>query len=104
MSSNYSSFYAKGTVEIIATDVATGEVVQRQAVNNTIVRDGRIALAKLITGESALDKSYLILDMTFPKTYAPSPDLHNGWLGIINSGVVSMYYLGPLYTSSALAN
>ena len=104
MSSNYSSFYAKGTVEIIATDDATGEVVQRQAVNNTIVRDGRIALAKLITGESALDKSYLILDMTFPKTYAPSPDLHNGWLGIINSGVVSMYYLGPLYTSSALAN
>lgn len=102
--SNYSPLYAKGTVEVIATDVVTGKVVQRQVVNNTIVRSGRVALAKLITGEASLDKSYVILDTTFPRTYDPSPHLHDGWLGLINSGVATLYYLGPLYTSNATAN
>lgn len=105
--------HAKGTVEIIATDVTTGKVVQRQVVTNTIVRDGRVALAKLITGEASFDTSYIILDASgtssnngFPRVYVqpPSPNIHDSWMGIVNSGIVHMYYLGPKYTADPVIN
>ena len=112
--SNYSSLYAKGTVEIIATDVSSGKLVKQETVTNTIVRDGRVALAKLITGEASLDRSYIVLDVSnggvsvdgFPRTYVypESPDLHDSWMGIVNSGAICMFPLGPKYTSDPISN
>lgn len=113
--SNYSSLNMKGTVNITATDVNSGAVVQSQTVTNTIVRNGRVALSKLITGEAATDKSYLILDATggsglslngFPRTYVvpSSPTVHDSWMGITNSGIPCMYYLGPKYTHDPAVN
>ena len=104
MSNAYSSLYAKGTVEVIATNVITGDIVKKQTINNTIVRNGRVALAKLITGEAAMDKSYIVLETTFPRTYVPVPTISDGWLGLLNSGVPTLYYLGPLYTSNPVVN
>lgn len=104
MSNNYSPLNAKGTVEIIATDAATGEVLQSQVVTNTIVRDGRVALAKLITGEASMDKSYLVLDTTFPLVYGVSTDLQYGWMGITNAGIDCLYHIGPEFSADPVAN
>lgn len=101
---NYSKISLKGHVSVTAINEATGEIVQRAEADNTIVRDGRVAIAKLVTGIASYDYAYIILDTTFPKTYQPSPDVSHNWLGISINGHNNLYYVGPLYSSNATAN